>query len=347
MKRALITGITGQDGSYLAELLLNKGYEVHGIFRRTSTSSTSRIDHIMDRISLHYGDMTDGHSLREAVRKSQPDEVYNLASQSHVGASFQVPYQTRESTFFGVDRLITALEAEGIANRVRFYQASTSEMFGNSASPPQNENSPFGPVSPYAKAKLEAHQLVKRHREENGRFFCSGILFNHESARRGIDFVTRKITDGVARIASGKDNLIVLGNLDAKRDWGFAGDYVEAMWLMLQQDKPGEYVVATGETRTVRDFVDCAFNCAGISKYELLDLSKAEVSEAEREIFFMRKRKENIWVVQHPQFFRPAEVNLLLGDASKARQVLNWQPKVSFDEMVARMVKHDLDLQRR
>jgi GDPmannose 4,6-dehydratase len=315
-KSALITGITGQDGSYLAELLLNKGYKVYGLVRRTSTANTSRIGHILDKVCLIQGDVADQSSLIAAVRQSEPDEIYNLAAQSFVGSSWSQPLFTSDVTALGVTRLLEAIRVCG--SNAKFYQASSSEMFGKAAESPQNERTPFHPRSPYGVSKLYGHWITVNYRESYGMFTCSGILFNHESPRRGIEFVTRKISNGVARIYHGMDTELRLGNLDARRDWGFAGDYVEAMWLMLQQDTADDYVVATGETHTVREFCELAFEAAG------LDWEK--------------------YVKVDPKFLRPAEVELLLGDCAKAKKTLGWKPKVSFKELVRMMVEGDIDL---
>lgn len=315
IKRALITGITGQDGSYLAELLLDKGYEVHGIMRRNSTFTTGRIEHIFDKVTLHYGDLADSSSLHHIVAKVQPDEVYNLAAQSHVKVSFDVPEYTADVTGTGTLRLMEAIRT--CAPKAKFYQASSSEMFGKVLEVPQTEKTPFYPRSPYGAAKVYSYWITKNYRESYDMFACNGILFNHESPRRGETFVTRKITRAVAAIKAGKQDKLYLGNLDAKRDWGFAGDYVEAMWLMLQQDKPDDYVVATNETHSVKEFCEIAFARVG------LDWEKhVEVSE---------------------KYFRPAEVDLLIGDPAHAKQQLNWEPKVSFKQLVEMMVDADVD----
>lgn len=315
-RKALITGITGQDGSYLAELLLKKGYEVHGLVRRTSSTNTSRIEHILDRVELVQGDMSDQTSLIQAVKRSEPDEVYNLAAQSFVGSSWSQPLFTGDVTGLGVTRLLEAIKINEL--NAKFYQASSSEMFGAAEQVPQSERTPFHPRSPYAVAKMYGHWISVNYRESYNMFVCSGILFNHESPRRGIEFVTRKITDGVARIYHGMQDELRLGNLDSKRDWGFAGDYVEAMWLMMQQKKADDYVIATGETHTVREFCEAAFETAG------LDWEK--------------------YVKVDPKFLRPAEVNLLLGDASKANKALGWKPKTSFKQLVKMMVESDIEL---
>jgi GDPmannose 4,6-dehydratase len=314
MSVALITGITGQDGSYLAELLLAKGYEVHGIVRRSSSAGTGRIDHLAGRISLHQGDLADGNALARIVREVQPDEVYNLAAQSHVHVSFSQPAYTAATTGIGALLLLDAVREN--APHARFYQASSSEMFGKVAETPQRESTPFHPRSPYGVAKVYAHGITVNYRESYGMHASCGILFNHESPRRGEEFVTRKIAKAAARISAGLQDTLYLGNLNARRDWGFAGDYVEAMWLMLQQDEPNDYVIATGDTHTVREFVAAAFRHVGMS-----------------------------WcrhVRQDPTLYRPAEVDLLLGDASKAREVLGWEPSVSFIELVQMMVDAEL-----
>jgi GDPmannose 4,6-dehydratase len=313
-KTALITGITGQDGSYLAELLLSKGYTVYGIVRRASTENFERISHLTGRIQLLQADLLDQYSLIEAIRKAQPSEVYNLAAQSFVPTSWAQPVLTGEFTALGVTKVLEAIRA--VDPKIRFYQASSSEMFGRVIETPQRETTPFYPRSPYGVAKAYGHYITVNYRESYDMFAVSGILFNHESPRRGLEFVTRKVTDGVARIKLGLANELRMGNLDAKRDWGFAGDYVEAMWLMLQQDEPDDYVVATNETHTVRELVQIAFERVG------LDYEK--------------------YVVIDPQFVRPAEVDLLLGDYAKAKEKLGWEPKTSFTELVHMMVDNDL-----
>ncbi|GAB4565120.1 MAG: GDP-mannose 4,6-dehydratase [Anaerolineae bacterium] len=318
MRRALITGITGQDGSYLAEFLLEKGYEVIGMVRRTSTVNFDRIRHIQDRITLVQGDLLDQVSLIRILQEHRPHEVYNLAAQSFVPTSFEQPVLTGEFTALGVTRILDAIRI--VDPKIRFYQASSSEMFGKVREVPQNENTPFYPRSPYGVAKVYGHWITVNYRESYGLFACSGILFNHESPRRGLEFVTRKVTHGAARIKLGLANELRLGNLDARRDWGYAGDYVRAMWLMLQQDEPDDYVVATGETHSVRELCQEAFG--------YLDLDWEQ------------------YVVVDPRFYRPAEVDLLVGDASKARRVLGWEPTVSFRELVRMMVDADLEVLR-
>jgi len=313
-KRALITGISGQDGSYLAELLLEKGYKVYGVVRRLSTPNFSRIEHLRDRVELIDGDLCDGMSLVNAIQKSEPSEVYNLAAQSFVATSWQQSVLTGDLTSIGVTRM---LEAIRIVNpKIRFYQASSSEMYGKVIETPQKETTPFYPRSPYAVAKVYGHYITLNYRESYGMYAVSGILFNHESPRRGIEFVTRKITDAVARIKAGKQSKLHLGNLDARRDWGYAKDYVEAMYLMLQQKEPDDFVIATGETHSVRDFCELAFRRAGLNYQD--------------------------HVVLDDRFVRPAEVDLLLGDASKAEQKLGWKPKTNFEELVNLMVDSDL-----
>ena len=314
-KKALITGITGQDGSYLAELLLEKGYEVHGLVRRSSSFNTWRIDHVRDHLVLHYGDLVDSNSLSRALEALQPDEVYNLAAQSHVKVSFEMPEYTTDVTALGVLRLLDAVRDLGLEARV--YQAGSSEMFGLVQENPQTEKTPFHPRSPYGVSKVYGHWLAINYRESYGMHISNGILFNHESPRRGENFVTRKITMAVAAIKQGREKELKLGNLDAKRDWGYAKDYVEAMWRILQQDQPGDYVIATGETHSVREFCEEAFGAAGL---DWRDFVKVD-----------------------PKYFRPAEVDLLLGDAGKARRELGWSPKVTFKELAKLMVEADLE----
>src|SRR5256886_6185999 len=323
-KVALITGITGQDGAYLAEFLLDKGYVVHGIKRRTSLFNTKRIDHLYQdphvsdrRFILHHGDMTDSSSLVHITEQVQPDEIYNLAAQSHVAVSFEEPEYTADADALGALRLLEAIRILGLKGKTRFYQASTSELYGLARETPQSETTVFHPRSPYGVAKLYSYWITVNYRESYGMFACNGILFNHESPRRGETFVSRKITRGAARIKLGMQDKLFLGNLDAKRDWGFAGDYVEAMWLMLQTEAPDDFVIATGESHTVRDFLDSAFG--------LLDLDWKRHVEID------------------PRYFRPSEVHELRGDMSKARRELGWQPKMRFSQLVRMMVEADLE----
>ncbi len=338
MKKALITGITGQDGSYLSELLLEKGYEVYGMHRRSSIDEYFyRIGELEGKINLVCADLLDAHSLNESIGKIKPDEIYNLGAQSHVRVSFDQPNLTKEINWLGVERLIDAIKE--YSPQSKLYQASTSEMFGEVVQTPQNENTPFNPVSPYAKSKVYAHRAVQRERE-NGLFGCCGILFNHESPKRGIEFVTRKFTEGVARIklglpqrVTGKDYL-EMGNLDSKRDWGFARDYVEAMWKMMQHEKPDDYVIATGETHSVREFIELAAYSVGI-RINWRGSGKDETG-------YDTHGKKIIAIDE--KFFRPNEVNLLLGDATKAKNILGWEPKVKFEELVEMMVESDLKL---
>jgi GDPmannose 4,6-dehydratase len=315
MKNALITGITGQDGSYLAELLLAKGYAVHGVVRRSSTETFERIGHFRDRLTLHQADLNDLASLVEVMQTVRPTEVYNLAAQSFVPTSWKQPLLTTDVTATGVTRVLEAIRLVDPKN-VRFYQASSSEMFGKVRETPQNERTPFYPRSPYGVAKVYGHFITVNYRESYGMYCVSGILFNHESPRRGKEFVTRKVTDAVARIKLGLQKELRIGNLEARRDWGFAGDYVRAMWLMLQQEKAEDYVVASGQSHTVRELIEIAFSHAGLNWQK--------------------------HTVQDPEFMRPAEVDLLLGDPSKARKVLKWEPEVSFEELVKMMVDADL-----
>jgi len=330
MRRALIAGVTGQDGAYLAEFLVNKGYEVHGLVRRASNFNTDRLDHLYHdphetgpALTLHYGDLTDGSALRRVLEEVRPHEVYNLAAQSHVKVSFDIPEYTADVVAVGALRLLEALRDHmGVthARHVRYYQAGSSEMFG-AAPPPQRETTRFYPRSPYAASKVAAHWYAVNYREAYRMFVCNGILFNHESPRRGETFVTRKITRAVGRIKEGLQDRLYLGNLDARRDWGFAGDYVEAMWLMLQQSEPDDYVVATGEAHSVREFCELAFSLVGLDWQQYVEFD--------------------------PRYLRPTEVDHLLGDAEKARKRLKWKPRVSFQELVRQMVMHDLDLARR
>ena len=332
-RHALITGITGQDGSYLAELLLEKGYEVYGIMRRKSVVDYGNVDHIKEKIHFIYADMTDAVSLIHAMQISQADEVYNLAAQSFVATSWEQPLATADIDAIGVTNMLEAIRT--VKPEARFYQASTSEMFGLVQEVPQKETTPFYPRSPYGVAKLYGHWITKNYRESYNLFACSGILFNHESERRGKEFVTRKITDAVARIKHGVQDHLELGNMDAKRDWGHSKDYVEAMWRMLQQEKADDYVIATNETRTVREFVDAAFAAVDIK----INWEGVGVDEIGKDA-----STGKVLVKVNPRFFRPAEVELLLGDASKAEKTLGWERKISFQEMVSRMVKTDMEL---
>ncbi len=339
MKKALITGITGQDGSYLAELLLEKGYEVHGILRRASVHNTQRIEHIRDRICLHDGDLTDSGSLIRTVGETQPDELYNLAAQSHVAVSFEAAEYTGEVDALGVLRLLEAVRVTGQAASCRVYQASTSELFGRVETCPQDENTPFHPYSPYAIAKQYAYWMIRQYREAYGVFACNGILFNHESERRGEDFVTRKITRAAGRIACGLQDHLELGNLSSKRDWGFAGDYVDCMWRILQQDEPDDYVIATGVQHTVREFTEMAFAHDGI-RLEWRG-SGADEKGYDRDTGKML-------VCVNPRWYRPTDVVNLLGNPAKAREKLGWDPqKTSCEALCARMAEHDLLLARR
>lgn len=350
MPTALITGITGQDGSYLAEFLLSKGYEVHGIIRRSSSFNTGRIEHLyLDgwvrdmhrkrRIELHYGDMTDSSSLVRIISEVKPDEIYNLAAQSHVKVSFDVPEYTAEADAIGTLRLLEAVRILRMEKCTRIYQASTSELYGQVHEVPQNENTPFHPRSPYAVAKLYAYWIMRNYRESYGMFTANGILFNHESERRGENFVTRKVTMAAARIAAGLQEKLYLGNLDARRDWGYAPDYVECMWLILQQPEPDDYVIATGEYHTVREFVTLAFARVGIDlRWEGRGLDEKGIDAATGRVL----------VEVDPRFFRPAEVEQLLGDPSKARRELGWNPrKTSFEQLVNIMVDSDIEIVRK
>ena len=329
MKVALITGITGQDGSYLAELLLEKGYEVHGIVRRASLINTHRIDHIYDKIHLHYGDLTDATNIIGVIKRVEPDEIYNLGAQSHVKVSFETPEYTGNVDGLGTLRILEAVRLLGMEDKVRIYQASTSELYGLVQEVPQRETTPFYPRSPYGVAKLYGYWIVKNYRESYGLHASSGILFNHESPRRGETFVTRKITRGLSRISTGQQDVLSLGNLDARRDWGHAKDFVEAMWLMLQQDQPDDYVIATGIQYSVRDFVDAAAPYFGM-KIEWM-------GEGLNEVGYDWNTKRAVVKVD-PKYFRPAEVESLLGDATKAKENLGWEPKTSFTELVEDMV---------
>jgi len=350
MKKALITGITGQDGSYLAELLLHKGYEVHGVIRRASTFNTHRIDHIYTdphlpntRLFLHYGDLSDSGQLTNLIYNIQPEEIYHLGAQSHVRVSFDIPEYTGDIDALGTTRILEAIRKSNI--KTRFYQASSSEMFG-ATTPPQNEKSSFYPRSPYAAAKVYAYWMTVNYREGYNLFACNGILFNHESPRRGETFVTRKITRAIANILAGKQNKLYLGNLDAKRDWGFTPEYVECQWLILQQNKPDDYVIGTGKSHSVREFVECAFSYAGIEiewqgkgvneKGLVRSLASTASSSA--------LNTGDVIVEIDPHYFRPTEVDFLLADASKAREKLGWKPRVTFNELVKIMIDADMEL---
>jgi len=344
MQKALLTGITGQDGSYLAELLLEKGYEVHGLKRRASSFNTHRVDHFYQdphtqdrRFIMHYGDLTDATNLIRIIQKVKPDEIYNIGAQSHVKVSFEVPEYTANSDALGALRILEAIKLLGLEDHTRFYQASTSEMFG-ATPPPQNESSPFYPRSPYGAAKLYAHWVTVNYREAYGLYAVSGILFNHESPRRGETFVTRKVTRAAARIKLGLQDTLYLGNLDAKRDWGHARDFVEAMHLMLRQDKPEDYVIATGEQHTVRELAELAFRCAGIG---------IEWQGSGQEEKGVDRQTGRTVVRIDPAYFRPTEVDSLLGDPSRARKQLGWQPRTRFSELIQEMTEYDLDLARR
>lgn len=353
MKRALITGITGQDGAYLAEFLLAKGYEVHGIKRRSSLFNTDRIDHLYEdphidnaHFFLHYGDLSDSLNLTRIVQEVQPDEIYNLGAMSHVKVSFEEPEYTANVDGIGTLRLLEAVRLLNLSERTRIYQASTSELYGLVQEVPQSEKTPFYPRSPYAVAKLYAYWIVVNYREAYNMFAVNGILFNHESPTRGETFVTRKITRGVAQIALGLQDKLYMGNLDARRDWGHARDYVEAMWLMLQADTPEDYVIATGETRPVREFLVAAFAELGISiEFKGRGINeKAYVTTCSSPEFQLEPGKEVVAI--DPAYFRPTEVDLLIGDASKARKNLGWEPRISFDQLVKEMVESDLKIFR-
>jgi len=372
VKKALITGIAGQDGAYLAEFLLGKDYEVHGVKRRASSFNTARVDHLYQdphnsevRFFMHYGDMTDATNLIRIIQEVQPDEIYNLAAQSHVQVSFETPEYTANSDALGTLRLLEAIRILGLENKTRFYQASSSEMYGLVQETPQNEKTPFYPRSPYAAAKVYAYWVTVNYREAYKIFACNGILFNHESPIRGETFVTRKITRAVARMKLGLQNQLYLGNIDAKRDWGYAPDYVRGMWLMLQQDRADDYVIATGETHSVREFIEKAFKTIGISiRWEgqginevgivaeidekvmidgqglpfVEELDKVKVRSSPREYV----AKDQVLVKIDPRYFRPTEVDCLLGDPSKAKQKLSWEPTVTFDKLVKIMIEEDL-----
>jgi GDPmannose 4,6-dehydratase len=361
MKRALITGVTGQDGAYLAEFLLEKGYEVHGIKRRASSFNTDRIDHLYQdphesdrRFILHYGDLTDSTNLIRVIQEVQPDEIYNLAAQSHVAVSFETPEYTANTDALGALRLLEAIRILGLENKTRFYQASSSELYGKVEEVPQKETTPFYPRSPYGVAKLYAYWITVNYREAYGMFACNGILFNHESPVRGETFVSRKITRALARIKLGLQNRLYLGNLDAKRDWGHARDYVEMQWLMLQQDEPDDYVIATGVQHSVREFVDAAakelgmvlrWEGAGVDQNGIVKTIDHAVAKAQSAVIKSESPSVNegdIIVSIDPRYFRPTEVDTLLGDPAKAKQKLGWVPKVSFDQLIAEMVAEDL-----
>jgi len=341
MKKALITGVTGQDGSYLAEFLLKKGYEVHGLMRRSSSFNTWRINHLYkdphekDHFILHYGDMSDATNLIRLIKQIQPDEVYNLAAQSHVQVSFETAEYTANCDGLGILRVLEAVRLLDMIDKVKIYQASTSELFGKVIETPQTEKTPFYPRSPYGAAKLYAYWIIKNYREAYNMFACNGILFNHESPRRGQTFVTRKITMGLSKIKLGKQKKLYLGNIDAKRDWGYAPEYVESMWMMLQQDKPDDYVIATGETHTVREFIEEACN--------VLDIDLEWKGKGVDEKGIDKKTGERIIEID-PRYFRPTEVNLLLGDASKAQKILGWKAKTKFKELVKIMIDGDIDI---
>ena len=342
MKRALITGVNGMDGSHLADLLLDKGYEVYGVERRSSSKNRINTAHLEEAEHFEFltADMTDQNSLYRALKESSPDEVYNLAAQSFVGSSLSIPQQTSDVNGIGVLRILEAIREyqDDTGNKIKFYQASTSEMFGKMVENHANEETPFYPRSPYGVAKLYAHWMVKNYRESYDMFACSGILFNHESERRGIEFVTRKISDGIAQISKGLEDIIMLGNLESKRDWGYAPDYVEGMWLMLQQDSPADYVIATGETHTVREFAELAFKEVGVNiKWLGQGVNEKGVDT-----------KTGIILIEvDERYFRPEEVELLLGDPSKAKEKLGWEPKITFEELVHEMMENDINIAKR
>lgn len=345
MKKALITGITGQDGSYLAELLLEKGYEVHGIIRPSSSIRTARIDHLFNNPEIHdktlflyHGDLTDTTNISDIIRRVEPDEVYNLAAQSHVRISFDLPELTAETDALGTLTILEAIRKQGLGNKTRFYQASTSELFGKVQETPQTENTPFYPRSPYGVAKLYSFWIIKNYREAYNMFACNGILFNHESERRGYNFVTRKITIGLSRIKLGQQDVLELGNIDAKRDWGYAKEYVEAMWLMLQHDTPEDFVIATGETHSVREFIEAA--C------EELDIDLEWEGEGVDEIGIDKKTCKPIIKI-NPRYFRPTEVDLLLGDPTKAREKLSWEARTKFTDLAKLMTRADFELMKK
>tara|TARA_B000000475_G_C16004769_1_gene450468 strand:+ start:1353 stop:2471 length:1119 start_codon:yes stop_codon:yes gene_type:complete len=351
MKTALITGVTGQDGSYLSEFLLDKGYDVHGIKRRSSSFNTERVDHIYDdpaihdnRFHLHYGDLTDTSNLTRIIKEVQPDEIYNLAAQSHVAVSFETPEYTSDVDALGAMRILEAIRFLGLENKTRFYQASTSELFGLVQETPQKETTPFHPRSPYGVAKMYAYWITVNYRESYGIYACNGILFNHESMRRGETFVTRKITRGLANIALGLDGCLLLGNMDALRDWGHAKDYVRMQWMMLQQDKPDDFVIATGKQISVREFVrisarelglELDFEGKGVNEVGIVSSIESDLAPA--------ISVGDIIVRVDPRYFRPSEVDTLLGDPTKAKELLGWEPQITLEEMCAEMVAHDLD----
>lgn len=340
-KTALITGITGQDGSYLAELLLSKGYSVHGIIRRASSANTQRIDHIINEVTLHYGDLTDSLALNAIVIKTQPDEVYNLAAQSHVAVSFDSPEYTANTDALGTVRLLEAIHVNGLSKKTRFYQASTSEMFGEVQEVPQTEKTPFYPRSPYGVAKLYGHWITVNYRESYDMYACSGILYNHESPRRGETFVTRKITIELSKVLQGKQDCLYLGNLDALRDWGHARDYVEMQWMMLQQKTADDFVIATGVQHSVRDFVNAAAAHVNVSLdwHESADAEYATIASVDNDKVTSQMGDKVVAV--SPEFYRPAEVESLLGDPAKANKLLKWTPNTSFADLVAEMMEHD------
>lgn len=354
MKKALITGITGQDGAYLAEFLLEKGYEVHGIKRRTSLFNTDRIDHLYQdpheknrKFVLHYGDMTDSSSLIRIIQHVQPDEIYNLAAQSHVAVSFEEPEYTADSDAIGALRILEAIRILGLEKKTRYYQASTSELFGKVQEIPQKETTPFYPRSPYAVAKLYAYWITVNYRESYGIYACNGILFNHESPIRGETFVTRKITRALSRIALGMQDCLYMGNMDAKRDWGHAKDYIRMQWMMLQQEKPEDFVIATGEQYSVREFVEFSANELGFSiRWSGKGIEEKGIVETVNNSDLLLK-KNDVIVAVDPRYFRPAEVETLLGDATKAKEVLGWQPEISFKQLVSEMVAADLESAKR
>ena len=342
MKKALITGITGQDGSYLAELLLDKGYEVHGMIRRSSLINTHRIDHIYKdphypnvKMYLHYGDLTDSTNIIRLIQQIQPDEIYNLAAMSHVKVSFDTPEYTGNADGIGTLRFLDAIRLLGLTKKIKFYQASTSELYGKVVETPQKETTPFYPRSPYGVAKIYGYWITVNYREAYDMFACNGILFNHESPRRGETFVTRKITMAAASIKKGLQEKLYLGNIDSKRDWGYAKDYVEGMWLMLQQDKPDDFVLATGETHTVREFCDVVFS--------EIDMSLEWKGKGENEKGFDKKTGKCVIEID-PEYYRPTEVDILLGDPSKAKKILGWEPKTTFRDLAVMMIKADMDL---